>query len=263
MLTRPASIPKLHNPLVHDNNGLTVLILTFNEERHIARCIQSAQQITTNIFIIDSFSTDDTVGIAEYFGAIVWKNKFFNHAAQLTWAMDNLPIQTEWVMRIDADEVVSLELASCISGNLSYIDSDVNGLIIRRRVCFNGQVINFGGISHWVLRVWRRDFARVEQRWMDEHMVLISGRALKIKGDFFDDNLNSISWWTDKHNIYSTREAIDILRSKYFPSVEGCQGLTSQAWLRRIVKKYVYFFYPLVFEHSYTFSIDYFSHLEF
>ena len=90
---------------------ITVIILTFNEEMHIERCIRSVQFIARQIFIVDSFSTDRTVEIAKSIGAEVWQHEFINQAQQLQWALDNLPIDTQWVMRLDADEYVTSQLA--------------------------------------------------------------------------------------------------------------------------------------------------------
>jgi len=230
---------------------LTVIILTYNEEKHIERCIRSAFQIASRMFVVDSFSTDQTVAIAQSLGAQVWQHEFRNHAAQLAWALENLPIDTGWVMRVDADEVIDPALAEEMRGKLSSVCAGTNGYLVYRLVCFEGKVIRHGGVSHWVLRLWRKGMAKVEQRWMDEHMVLKSGDTERLKGEFLDDNLNNIAWWTNKHNSYSTREAIDLLNKKYrFLSVAAdSSALTCQARYKRWLKENLYARLPLGLGH--------------
>lgn len=226
---------------------LTILILTLNEEKHIRRCLASAFQVASRVLVVDSFSTDQTVEIAESLGAQVSRHEFKNQSAQLAWALEALPIDTNWVMRVDADEVISSSLATEIREKLRAAAPDTNGYLVHRLVCFGGKPIRHGGVSHWVLRIWRKGRAHMEQRWMDEHMVLESGRAARLQGEYFDDNLNNIAWWTSKHNGYSTREAIELLNSKYaFLPLSGIDGvLTGGAGSARWLKENVYVHLPL------------------
>jgi glycosyltransferase involved in cell wall biosynthesis len=220
---------------------LAVVILTFNEEKHIERCVRAAQQFADQVFVVDSFSGDATVKIAESLGVQVVRHEFTNHAAQLAWGLDALPITSDWVMRLDADEVVSAALAGNIRAATAGAAVETNGFLIYRRVRFGGKSIRFGGVAHWVLRIWRRDAARIERRWMDEHMVLNSGRAQCLSGEFCDDNLNDIAWWTAKHNGYSTREAIELLNRKYaFLPVDDGAALAPHARRTRWMKERVY-----------------------
>lgn len=227
--------------------NLTVVILTFNEEKHIERCMRSALQVAHQVFVVDSFSTDRTVEIAESLGAQVWQHEFRNHAAQLAWALGNLPIDTEWVMRVDADEVISPAITEEMWRKLSSVCAGTNGYLVYRLVCFDGKIIRHGGVSHWVLRVWRKGTAKVEQRWMDEHMVLKSGNTERLVGEYLDDNLNNVTWWTNKHNGYSTREAIDLLNKKYgfLPVTTDSSVLTRQARYTRWLKENLYVHLPL------------------
>lgn len=91
---------------------LTVIILTFNEERHIERAIKSVQPIAREIIVVDSFSTDKTCEIAESLGARVFSHPWpGNQASQFNWALDNLEITSEWIFRLDADEYILPELS--------------------------------------------------------------------------------------------------------------------------------------------------------
>jgi len=226
---------------------LTIIILTFNEEKHIERCIKSAQQISQQVFVVDSFSTDKTISIAKSFGASVWQHEFTTHAAQLAWTLQNLPIDTTWVMRVDADEIISGELTNNLRSQLVNPGTDMNGLLVCRYVRFMGSIIRHGNFPQWNLRVWRKGKAAIEQRWMDEHMVLNEGKSEYVNGDFIDDNLNNITWWIQKHNDYASREAIDLLNNKYhfFTSREHGNTLNQHAKHKRWLKEHVYSRLPL------------------
>jgi len=197
--------------------NISVLILTFNEELHIERCIKSLLPFTKEIFLVDSFSTDTTVEIAESIGAKVYRNKWpGNHAIQFQWGLDNCPIETKWAMKMDADEYIPPELAGEINVKINTLPENVSGIYIKRRVFFMDRWIKNGGYYPiWLLRIWKYDKGTMEQRWMDEHIKLSSGEVIQFENDLIDDNKRSLTWWTEKHNNYATREAIDILNIIY------------------------------------------------
>lgn len=225
--------------------SVAIVILTLNEEKHIERCLRYARELTPEIYVVDSFSTDATVDIARAMGAQVYQHEFRNHADQLAWAMEHLPIAAEWVMRVDADEILSAELAQEIRGRLRDAGASMAGFVIPLYVRFQGRLIRHGGYPQWQLRLWRKGRGMVEQRWMDEKIV-VQGETGCLDGDYLDDNLNGIGWWTDKHNRYSTREAIDLLNRRYrFQPVAGHPALTPQALRVRWLKEHVYVRLPL------------------
>ncbi len=191
---------------------ISVIILTYNEELHIERCIKSLLPVVKEIFIIDSFSSDKTVEIAENLGAKVYQNPWINYALQFQWGLDNCPISTEWVMRMDSDEYILPELQNEISNKLQNIQETTSGIYIKRRVYFKDKWIKNGSYyPTWLLRIWRYKDGHIEQRWMDEHIKLVKGDTIQFENDLVDDNLNDLTWWTTKHNNYATREAVDIL----------------------------------------------------
>lgn len=238
--------------MMMDNNppDITVIILTFNEQIHIGRAICSAREIAKEVIIVDSYSTDNTVNTANDLGARVLQNPFVNQAQQMQWAMDHGDIQTAWIMRLDADEYLTPGLVSEIHERLTELASDVSGIMIKRQVHFMGKWIRHGGYYPIkLLRIWRTGHAKMEQRWMDEHTILIKGKALTFQNDFVDDNLNSLTWWTAKHNDYATREAIDILNKRYklFTPEDSTELLSStkQASTKRWYKNNLYLQMPL------------------
>lgn len=224
---------------------LAVVILTHNETLHIARALDSVATIADQVFIIDSGSTDDTVALAQARGAAVLTHPWTNHAQQFQWGLDNAPITADWVMRLDADEVIEPDLAASINARLSTLPPQVTGVNLKRKHIFLDRWIRHGGrYPLTLLRIWRRGRARVEQRWMDEHMLLTEGEAVVFEGGFADHNLNDLSFYTAKHNSYSTREAIDRLNQTYglFASDDAFSGTSASraAAGKRWVKESVY-----------------------
>jgi len=195
--------------------SLTVIILTYNEELHLERCIRSLQPVAERIIVVDSFSTDRTLEIAQALGAEVFRNPFVHQAQQFQWALDNIPVRSDWSMRIDADEYIFPELADELATRLSKFSAETTGLGIKRRVFFMDKWIRRGYYPMVLLRVWRTGTAYIEQKWMDEHIRLKHGQMEVLQHDMADHNLNNLTWWTAKHNAYATREAVERLNAEY------------------------------------------------
>ncbi|PSO25964.1 glycosyltransferase family 2 protein [Bradyrhizobium sp. MOS002] len=225
--------------------SLAVIVLTHNEDKHIARSLQSVRPIASEVFVIDSGSQDRTVDIARREGATVLTHPFVNYAKQFQWALNNAAIQADWVMRLDADEIVEPDLAGALAAKLPLLPPEVTGINLKRKHIFMGRWIRHGGRYPLVLlRVWRRGAAEIEDRWMDEHMVLKSGRAVVIDGGFADCNLNDLTFFTTKHNRYATREAMDVLIEKYGLRVGDVRmttkSVSAQAAIKRWTKEKIY-----------------------
>ncbi|MUK39998.1 glycosyltransferase [Aliivibrio fischeri] len=196
---------------------ISFLIITYNESCHISRCIKSISKVSDDIVIVDSFSNDNTELIANKHENIrFYKNKWSNHSNQINWAIDNINFKNEFIFRIDADEVLTDELVIELKSLFEKsIDKNINGFYIKRRTYFMGRWIKYGGYYPTVLlRLWRKGFSICEDREMDEHMVLISGSSKVLNNDFIDDNLRSLSYWTDKHNLYSEKEVLEYYKGK-------------------------------------------------
>lgn len=241
---------------------LSVVILTFNEEKHIERCILNAKKISNHIFLIDSFSTDKTISIAESLGAKVFQNSWNNnYAQQFNWGLDNLPIESRWILRLDADEYLGDELVLELQNRLPEIGSDISGIILNRKQnCFGTWVHPIE-----LLRIFENGVGKCEERWMDEHIVLSHGKVEKLDHYFYDHNLNNFGWWIAKHNGYSIREAIDLLDVEL--NLTGQQriisGIGKEASEKRIKKlkyakaplfwrSFVYFFYRYIMKFGFV-----------
>lgn len=223
---------------------ITAVILTHNEAMHIGRALDSLD-FCERVLIIDSGSTDGTADLAQTRGADVRQRKWLNYADQFQYALDHGDITTPWTLRLDADEVIEPDLAAAIRAALPGLPADVSGINFKRKHIFMGYWVCHGGRYPLILlRLWRTGQGRIESRWMDEHIVVQEGRTITLEGGFCDINLNDSQFFTDKHNKYASREAIDALSRKYalLPADEAldAQSASRQAGFKRAVKEKLY-----------------------
>ncbi|CRI68126.1 Glycosyl transferase family 2 [Thiocapsa sp. KS1] len=222
---------------------LVVIILAFNEECHLPRCIASLKGLASELVVVDCFSTDSTREIARAHGARIIQHAWVNYAVQFNWALTQLDPDTDWVLRIDADEVLTPALVDEVRSRLPTLGPEIDGVYCGRRMTFQGQLIRYGGVFPVrVLRLFRYGRGQCENRWMDEH-IKVSGPTINLQGEIIDDNLQSLTWWTAKHNSYASREAVDLLNLEYHfmphDSVANLRG-GQQAGVKRWLKEVVY-----------------------
>lgn len=224
---------------------LTAIILTYNEEKNIEHCIQSIKGIAKRIVVIDSFSTDKTVELAEQLGAEVFQHEFVNQAKQYIYGVEVANIKTKWVFRIDADERLTSESSKEIEELCKvHENTDVNGIVVRFKVNFMGRDLKHGGIYPLcTLRVYKNGKARMEDRSMDEHIILTEGRSVEMKHDCLHCDYKNISVWIDKHNKYSSKEAEEYFKSLQVKS--EAINLNKSAKIKRFVKYNIYYKLPM------------------
>lgn len=247
---------------------LAVIVLTYNEEKHIARALKSVLPFAKEVFVVDSGSSDRTVEISESFGAQVFVNPFINQAKQFQWALDTLPITAEWIMRLDADELIESDLQAEIASELPTLAKDISGINLNRKHVFMDRWIRFGGrYPLLMLRIFRRGKGAIEDRWMDEHIRITEGRAIVFGGGFVDHNLNDLTFFIEKHNKYATREAVEILLRR-LGLVRAEHSITAQttsrhAFLKRWMKENFYNRLPFALSSTLYFCYRYFVQLGF
>lgn len=224
---------------------LAVIILTKNEQLHIKRCLEKLAPLEARqIFVVDCFSTDGSDKIAAEMGATVVQHEWPGlYAKQFNWALDNLPIKSNWVLRLDADEYLYSDAIDEVKSLLPKWDGekvtdgispersencgaislegclphDVTSLSLSRARVFCGRKIRFGGTAHIpMVRFFKYGIGRCQDRAMDEHIITSEGRDYRLKGEFADDNLNTMDWWREKHRGYAKREAIDAIAGEKF-----------------------------------------------
>lgn len=234
---------------------ISVIMLTFNEERHIRRALSNSKKFAKEIFIVDCFSTDRTCDIAREMGAKVFQHEWENYSRQFAWALENLPITTEWVWRQDADEYLSDELIDEINHVLPASPDGVNGYTAQCLRKFMGRYIKHGIVPLILLRLFKIRYASIENKMMDEHMHVTEGYVGTLHNPFYDDSLMTLTEWTQKHNGYSSREALDLLATEYGIGIDNSVSASSGEHTAAVrAKKLKYIKLPL-FWRAFAFFI--------
>lgn len=219
---------------------LAAIILTKNEERDLPGCLDSLGGLASEVYVVDSGSTDRTIEIARACGAKVLTHEFVNHASQFNWALDRIGTSAAWILRIDADERLSDELRDEIRRRLPSFGPEVVGVLVPLRTRFLGRALRWGATYPvWLLRLWRNGRGRCEDTWMDEHILLDTGEVRRLHGNLIHEIPKSLSEWTRKHIWYAERECQDILEGQ-----TPDPRLTGQARLNRLLKHKLYLRLP-------------------
>lgn len=243
---------------------IAVVILTKDEKLHIGRCLERIAALSPRqVFVVDCFSTDGTQRIVEewqndktgqthFIISVVEHEWPGNQAAQFQWSLDNLPIETKWILRLDADEYLTDELIAEIKDKLSRLEDDVDGVVLKRRHVvgwLGNRWIKRGMYPTKILRLFRKGHGRSDMKIMDEHIV-VQRRVVEFENDFVDHSLISFEEWKEKHRNYAKREAQSYL------SGERSTG-------EKAAKKDAYYKLPRYFRAVAYFCIRYFLKLGF
>lgn len=187
----------------------TIILLTFNSQSTLGATIESARRIAGEIFVVDSYSSDGTVELAQELGATVVQHPFEHYGAQRNWAIDNLPILRPWQLHLDADEWMNDELLAAIQALPE--EPEHTGYFIPRYVRFLGRVLRHGGMNPtWHLRLFRTGVGRCEDRKYDQHFLLTRGSSGKLPGAMIDDIRMPLTEWTARHNRWADGEVAEL-----------------------------------------------------
>jgi glycosyltransferase involved in cell wall biosynthesis len=193
--------------------NLSIIVLTWNEERNLPACLESLATLGARLFVVDSGSTDATCDIARRCGARIYNHPFQSHALQWAWALDNLPLESEWVLALDADQRLSPDLAAEIANLFSRpIPPEIEGFYLNRRQIFRGRWIRHGGYyPKYLLKLFRRPAVRFDENDLVDHHFYVLGRTEKLRADMIEDNQkeNDITFWIEKHNRYAALMACE------------------------------------------------------
>ncbi len=227
---------------------VTVIIPTRNEARHLGRCLEAAR-LCAEIYVVDSQSADETVEIARAFGAKVVQ---FHYGGgwpkKRQWALDSLSIENEWVLLLDADEIVTRELADEVRQAIR--NPRFQGYYVFLRLNFLGRVLRFGDSGFWKLSLFRCGKGHFECRLRDqddsmgdieihEHVV-VDGSAGILKHALLHENVETLSRYIAKHNEYSNWESRVLVQDGGQDHELAPTLLGTQAQRRRWLKKWLY-----------------------
>jgi glycosyltransferase involved in cell wall biosynthesis len=219
-----------------------------NEEKNLPRCLESLREIG-EVYVIDSQSTDATPEIARTFGAKVVQFHYQGGwPKKRQWAMENLPLENDWILLVDADEALTPELADEIRRAIQ--NPGANGYYVSLQMHFLGRVLRHGDANFWKLALFRRNKGRYECRLREQDMsmadievhehIVVDGSTRRLKNPLIHHNVESLSRYIQKHDEYSNWEARVLLQGEQnagelTPSLFG-----TQAQRRRWLKKRVY-----------------------
>lgn len=223
-----------------------VLIQTYNEELNLPTTLKSLKGLANRVFVVDSGSTDATTRLAEQYGATVVFHRWEGYARQKNWALDNLPIESPWVLILDADEAVSPELAEELR-ELTSRDPDTveeAGFHVNRVFIFFGREIRHCGyFPSWNLRLFKTGRARYEDRSVHEHMI-VDGTSGYLRHLLLHEDRRGLEHFFAKHNRYSTLEAQEIFdKPEPWPGVG--RFLTDRVTRRRFGKSRILPYLPM------------------
>ncbi|HLP84462.1 MAG TPA: glycosyltransferase family 2 protein, partial [Phycisphaerales bacterium] len=197
-------------------SNVTVIIPTFNEEANLPYAIESVKGWADAVFVVDSESTDSTREIAQQHGATVVVQPWLGYARQKNWALTNLPITTEWVFILDADEAITPQLRDeilMIARGDPALQS-VTGYYVNRLTYFLGKPIKHCGyFPSYNLRLFKRGKARYEEREVHEHMI-VDGPTSRMRNLMLHEDRRGLEHLIAKHNRYSTLEARELTREQ-------------------------------------------------
>ncbi len=238
---------------------ISVVILTLNEEANLRHCLTSVCAWAGEVFVVDAGSSDRTREIAEQAGATVVEHPFETHSAQWQWALTNLPLTSDWILALDADQRVTPQLAAELRELDTATLKDVDGVYIRRQQWFRGRWIRHGGYyPKYLLKMFRRTAVAIDAADRVDHHFYVSGRAIKLRHDLVESNAkeDDISFFIHKHNRYATLLAEEevgaawespkrTIAPRLFGSPDQRVLALKRLWRRMplYIRPFLYFFY--------------------
>jgi glycosyltransferase involved in cell wall biosynthesis len=194
----------------------SVVILAYNEEANLRYCLDAIAGWSSDLHVVDSGSSDATLTIAASYGAQIHFHEYVNHASQIDWAIRNVGYEHEWLLVLDADNVVTPELKALINRSLNDASSEgLCGYYIRHRHIFRGQRIH--GLKPWWMRLVRPGSVDVDLSERVDFRFIPHGKTAKLDGVIVEYNRkeDEISFWIEKHQRFANRMAAEeVLRRR-------------------------------------------------
>lgn len=247
------------------NKNFSFIILTFNEEVHLPRLLESIKKLNAQTYILDSYSTDRTLEIAANYDAEVLQSPFENHPKQWDFALKNFKITTPWTIGLDADQTVTPELFQMLADFNDNEHAGIDGIYFNRKNFFQGSWIRFGTFyPFYLLKMFRTGIGFSDLNENMDHRFIVPGKTeVWKKGWILEENLkeNDIAFWKSKHERYSdliAQEEIERMQKLRIQSIKpNLLGSPDEkrAWLKRLwwrlplgFRPYLYFGYRMFFK---------------
>lgn len=220
---------------------LSVLIITKDEEVHIKRLIDNVKDLADEIIILDSYSNDKTVEIAEKEQCKIYKNKFVNFSKQRNYLFNKCKIKSEWSLILDADEYLSENLKIEIKKTIKNTKFDAFNL--KRRLIWKGEWVKRGYYPVWLLRLGRTKMLSCDENAVNEHIKCLSNNISSLKNDFYNHNLKNEKEWFKKHFIYAEFE-----KDRYFKDNENLKKRLMWNKAPIIIRPFLLIFFRIFFQ---------------
>ena len=195
---------------VKPDASLLIVILTYNSAGVVERTVRAAQQVGSQVLVVDSHSADSTRELAQALGCTVVTRAFKHYADQRNWAIQEYGSAYTWQLHLDADEVLSEQAIASLRSALAN-PRDCDGFLLKRLTYFMDKPLHWAGENSWHMRLFRSGTGACEERLYDQHFTC-SGKVTRLQGVMHDLNVSALAEWTARHNRWSDLEASEVAR---------------------------------------------------
>tara|TARA_R110002110_G_scaffold9271_2_gene45841 strand:- start:1148 stop:2143 length:996 start_codon:yes stop_codon:yes gene_type:complete len=212
---------------------IAVVMISLNEAHNMAAVLENLKGFAHEVFLVDSYSSDETVDIALSHGVYVVQRKFKGFGDQWNFALRELPVSAPWTMKLDPDERLTGALKRSIGEIIARKDADAFNVC--RRLWFMGRPLP---VTQVILRGWRTGTCRFSDVLVNEY-PLVEGRAADSEGDLEHHDSPNLHHWFDKQNRYSTAEALSAYKGHPLAASPRLFGskLERRMWLKNHFSK--------------------------
>lgn len=225
---------------------VAVVMISLNEAHNMEAVLQNIEGWAQEIFLVDSYSTDDTVGIALRHGVHVVQRRFHGFGDQWNFALRELPITAPWTMKLDPDERLTDQLKASIMDTI--VGGGATGIAFDRRLWFMGRPIP---VRQEIVRVWKTGTCRFTEVAVNEHPI-VDGAITHVAGELEHHDSPNLHHWYEKQNRYSTAEAEAMASGAALAEIPRLLGtkLQRRMWIKAVFP-YVPFRFSGVFLYHY------------
>jgi glycosyltransferase involved in cell wall biosynthesis len=208
---------------------VAVILISLNEGHNMEAVCQNLAGWAQEVFLVDSYSQDDTLDIALSHGVQVVQRRFRGFGDQWNFALQELPITARWTMKLDPDERLSDELKANLLAAVQLNESD--GLSLTRRLWFMGRPLS---VHHTLIRLWRTGRCRFTDISVNEYPI-VEGRIMHVAGDMEHHDSPDLDHWLEKQNRYTTAEAISAYKQSPMADTPRLMGtaLQRRMWIKK------------------------------
>lgn len=212
---------------------VAVVMITLNEGHNMQAVLDNIQGWAQEIFLVDSYSSDNTIDIALDRGVHVVQRRFRGFGDQWNFALNKLPINAPWTMKLDPDERLTDELKESLAFTVQ--DNDCDGISLGRRLWFMGKPLP---IHQKIVRLWRTGGCRFTEIAVNEHPI-VEGLIGHADGDMEHHDSPDLDHWLEKQNHFTTAEAIIAYNKSPLADTPRFFGTSLQRrmWLKKIFYK--------------------------